>query len=56
VNLFSIPVSAILPFDNSADVSDEAKAHSQDVIDELGDAHYGLETAEDKDEGNVLRG
>jgi hypothetical protein len=40
----------------SSDVSDEAKQHSQKVIDELGDAHYGQDANQDKDKGNVARG
>ncbi|KAH7310163.1 conidiation protein 6 [Rhexocercosporidium sp. MPI-PUGE-AT-0058] len=41
---------------SNPNVSDEAKSNSQNVIDELGNAHYGQENAKSKDEGNVLRG
>lgn len=51
-----LPIALRFNQNNYLDVSDEAKSNSQNVIDELGDAHYGQENEKHKDEGNVLRG
>jgi hypothetical protein len=40
----------------TVDVSEEAKRHSEKVINDLQDAHYGQEADKDKDPGNVARG